>query len=85
MRGEAEPYVRIADGEPVQVVRYHDDPGGLRAWGGTAVTVAGHPPGAFVGPTEVFAGDRVVRDGDGGLRVVRPFHFRNLYRRRPDK
>lgn len=80
MQGQPECYVRILDGEPVEVVRYRGDREALRAWGGTGVRVTGEPPGAFVGPTEVFAGDRVVRDGAGNLRVVSPPHFRLLYR-----
>lgn len=80
IQGQPEPYVRILDGEPVEVVRYRGDPEALRAWGGPGVRVAGDPPGAFVGPTEVFAGDRAVKDGAGNLRVVSPPHFRLLYR-----
>lgn len=80
MRAEPERYVRILDGELVVVVRYHDDRAAPWAWGGPRVVVAGGPPGAFVGPTEVFVGDRVVRHRSGDLRVVRPFHFHSLYR-----
>jgi hypothetical protein len=40
----------------------------------------GRPSRRLRRPTEVFAGDRVVRDGAGNLRVISPAHFRLLYR-----
>ena len=80
---ENERYVRIVDGEPVEVVRYAGDAEALRSWGGVAIIVAGNLPAAFVSATEVIAGDVVVREGDGGLHVVRPYDFHSLYRRQP--
>ena len=80
---EGERYVRVSDGEPVEVVRYDGNPDALRAWGGLAVTITGTPPGVFVGPVEVVVGDRVVRDGEGTLEVPRPYDFHSHYRRQP--
>lgn len=79
----SEYYVRISDEEPVEVVRYDGDPEALRAWGGPAVTVADRPPGVFVGVTEIFVGNRVVRDGEGRLEVPRTYDFHSRYRRQP--